>query len=215
MNAILLLSYVFTVLLLIATPGPVVALVAGTAATQGTRQAVLAAAGSNVASWVLLGVCAWILISGTALDSTWLAGLNLLGCLFIGYLALVSLRSSRSPRQAQPTPQPARSRASGGSWRQGFMVGISNPKDIIFFMSLFPQFLGITSSFGTSLLLLSLLWISIDLAILGLYIFAIGKMASPRTGRWISQLSGLALLAIACLGALYNIDELLGSRPRA
>jgi threonine/homoserine/homoserine lactone efflux protein len=90
------------------------------------------------------------------------------------------------------------------------MVGISNPKDIIFFISFFPQFIQITESFGKSMVVLSLLWIAIDFAVLSLYIFAIGKIASQRSNRIITLASGIALLLIALAGLAYNIKELAG-----
>jgi len=55
---------------------------------------------------------------------------------------------------------------------------------------------------------LSLLWIAIDFAVLSLYIFAIGRIASQRSSRMISLASGVALLLIAAVGLLYNLKEL-------
>ena len=99
-------------------------------------------------------------------------------------------------------------KAGRGGLMQGFMVGISNPKDIIFFIAFFPQFIQITESFGKSMVVLSLLWVAIDFAVLSLYIFAIGKIASQRSNRLISLASGVALLLIAGGGLLYNLKEL-------
>ncbi len=58
------------------------------------------------------------------------------------------------------------------------------------------------------LMVLSLLWILIDFAVLSLYIFAIGKIASQRSNRLITLASGVALLLIAIAGLAYNIREL-------
>lgn len=58
------------------------------------------------------------------------------------------------------------------------------------------------------MVVLSLLWVAIDFAVLSLYIFAIGKIASQRSNRVISLASGVALLLIAAGGLLYNLKEL-------
>lgn len=209
MNTALTATYALTVLLLIATPGPVVALIVNTAAASGSRKALFTAVGTNWASLVLIGAAAWIIMTSAAIDKAWLSGLSLLGCLFIGYIAVGTLREALQAPAVETTAQAPAQPVRGGLL-QGFMVGISNPKDIIFFISFFPQFIQITESFGKSMVVLSLLWIAIDFAVLSLYIFAIGKIASQRSNRLISLASGVALLLIAIAGLAYNIKELAG-----
>ena len=207
MNTALTATYALTVLLLIATPGPVVALIVNTAAASGSRKAIFTALGTNWASLVLIGAAAWIILTSAAIDRAWLSAMSLLGCLFIGYIAVGTLREALGSPQPDQRSESARTASRGGLW-QGFMVGISNPKDIIFFIAFFPQFIQITESFGKSMVVLSLLWIVIDFAVLSLYIFAIGKIASARSQRFISIASGVALLLIAIGGLLYNLKEL-------
>ncbi|UNT15123.1 LysE family translocator [Pseudomonas sp. I3-I5] len=207
MNTALTATYALTVLLLIATPGPVVALIVNTAAASGSRKAIFTALGTNWASLVLIGAAAWIILTSAAIDRAWLGAMSLLGCLFIGYIAVGTLREALKAPHPNHEPDMAEPAGRGGLW-QGFMVGISNPKDIIFFIAFFPQFIQITESFGKSMVVLSLLWIVIDFAVLSLYIFAIGKIASARSHRFISLASGVALLLIAIGGLLYNLREL-------
>jgi len=207
-NTALTATYALTVLLLIATPGPVVALIVNTAAASGSRKAMFTAVGTNWASLVLIGAAAWVILTSAAIDKAWLSGMSLLGCLFIGYIAVGTLRECLQAPAAQDVEQAPKA-GRGGLW-QGFMVGISNPKDIIFFIAFFPQFIQITESFGKSMVVLSLLWVAIDFAVLSLYIFAIGKIASHRSNRMISLASGVALLLIAVGGLAYNIKELAG-----
>lgn len=208
MNTALTATYALTVLLLIATPGPVVALIVNTAAASGSRKALFTAVGTNWASLVLIGAAAWIIMTSAAIDKAWLSGMSLLGCLFIGYIAVGTLREAlQAAPAASDAPAASTQGSRGGLW-QGFMVGISNPKDIIFFISFFPQFIQITESFEKSMVVLSLLWIAIDFAVLSLYIFAIGKIASQRSNRLISLASGVALLLIALGGLAYNFREL-------
>lgn len=204
MNTALAITYILTVMLLIATPGPVVALVVATASAAGPRKAFSTAIGTNWASLVLIALASYIIVASAAVNVVLLNMLSLLGCLFIGYLALDALKDNPASAEAQ---SPDKQAMQGGLWH-GFIVGISNPKDIIFFISFFPQFIQITSSSKHSLILLSLLWVVIDFAILGLYIFMTRKLLSKTSSHLISRGSGVALLLIALSGLIYNVREL-------
>lgn len=208
MNTALLATYALTVLLLIATPGPVVALVLAAATRQGARRALMTAVGSNAASLILIAVAAWTLVAGAALDPAWLLGLSLAGCLYVGYLGLETVRSASSlPATSGAPSTPGRTSASARSsgLRRGFLVGLCNPKDILFFVAFFAQFLQVTPTFGASLVVLTGVWVLIDLSVLGLYIALAQRLASAQLARRVSLVSGVALLLIALLGLLHNL----------
>ncbi|MNH05185.1 Leucine efflux protein [compost metagenome] len=203
MNTALLLTYALTVTLLIATPGPVVALVINTAASAGRRQALMTAVGTNGASLVLIALAAGLILTSAAIAPHLLTALSLVGCLFIGYLAIASLRQTL----AQKADAVVTASTRGSLWK-GFAIGLSNPKDILFFVAFFPQFIQVTTDTSHSLLLLSLLWTVMDLAILSLYILLTSKLATPQRRRLISLTSGIVLLLIAAAGLLYNLHVL-------
>jgi threonine/homoserine/homoserine lactone efflux protein len=202
LNTALLVTYALTVLLLIATPGPVVALVLAAATRQGARQASMTALGSNAASLILIAVAAWAIAAGAALDPAWLLGLSVAGCLYVGYLGVETARGASS-RSCAPDAPGAPVRSSG--LRQGFLVGLCNPKDILFFVAFFAQFLQVTDTFETSLALLTGLWVLIDLSVLGLYIALARHLASARHVRFVSLISGGALVLVALLGLFHNL----------
>lgn len=114
MNLSLLAAYFAAILLLIATPGPVVVMVANTAARFGARRALLTALGSNWASLLLIGIAALIITGLFAVDMRMLQWIGLLGCLFIGRMAIVSLYEDLSVRtpDAQPVAPPQNARRS-------------------------------------------------------------------------------------------------------
>ncbi|MDD1015434.1 LysE family translocator [Pseudomonas rubra] len=204
MNSALLATYALTVLLLIASPGPVVALVVNTTARAGRKQALLTALGTNGASLVLIALAALLIISSAALNPLLLSALSVFGCLFIGYLGVSALAELRQPDAAAEPLAPRQ----GGLW-QGFAIGLANPKDILFFVAFFPQFIQVTEHFSHSLMLLALVWLVLDLGILGLYILAIGRLAERINRRLISAISAVVLLAIAIVGLAYNLGQLL------
>jgi len=198
MNVPLLITYTLAVLLLIMTPGPVVALITRVAAGSGSRQAFATLIGTNTASLVLIALAILMLSGVMSVSALSLAVLGIPGSLYIGYLALQGILIPSSPQGADSTVSHKK-----GLWG-GFITGLSNPKDILFFVAFFPQFIAVTHSFSTSVALLSLVWVILDFAILSFYILAIKHWVSARHQRAITLISSWILLVIACAGAAYN-----------
>lgn len=70
-----------------------------------------------------------------SLSPVWLNFLGLAGCVYIGYAALQSLLSKTGAGTMDSGTQ-TRCR---GSFLRTFVTGLSNPKDILFFVSFFPS----------------------------------------------------------------------------
>ncbi|EPY8429996.1 LysE family translocator, partial [Citrobacter youngae] len=86
--------------------------------------------------------------------------------------------------------------------------GVSNPKDILFFVSFFPQFITITHNFATSMLILTLVWIIFDVAVLSFYIVIFKRWMPTRFVRYSVFISSLFLLAVAVFGIIYNTNAI-------
>lgn len=201
MNLSLLLAYMLAILLLLMTPGPVVALVTGAAARHGYRRAFATVVGTNAASLVLIALAALMLMGLVSIDPLSLQIAGLLGSLFIGVIAWRGLRAATSATAHQPATQ--------GGLLKGFVVGISNPKDILFFAALFPQFIAITPHLSSSLLTLALVWMAFDFAVLAFYIITVKRWLPGSQQQRLERLSMLILLLIALAGAFYNLRLLL------
>ena len=154
-------------------------MVANTAARFGARRALLTALGSNWASLLLIGIAALIITGLFAVDMRMLQWIGLLGCLFIGRMAIVSLYEDLSVRTPMRSPLRRRKtlgdpeRFSGGH-RQQKTLSSSSP---------FPAVHCRHPSIGASLTLLTALWVLADFAILLAYITLLsgnGAAASAR-----------------------------------
>lgn len=213
METSILAAYVVSVMLLVATPGPVVALVINTSVRHGAKQAIFTALGTNWASLVLIAAAVLILSGAMSISQNLISFLSLLGCVFIAYIAIDSLKSIALPAQpdsgkmADASTAEKKPGATLKSLAKGFTVAISNPKDIIFFVAFFPQFISITNTFTESVTVLTLLWIMIDLAILTSYIFFMQHRIAKKYEKLISVMSSMALLAIAAIGLVYTISS--------
>lgn len=204
MNYSLLLAYIIAIVVLIGTPGPIVALVINAASRHGFRYALSTVLGSNLASLTLLAAAALIVSGVIALEGNSLQWISLLGCGFIGWMAVQGLRTELTQKtQLAATSRRTVRRHSG--FFNGFFLGISNPKDIVFFVAFFPQFISVSSDFKVSLVLLTVLWMLVDFVILLSYAVLMGGGFFQQHKRSISLLSSVFLLLIALLGIIYTL----------
>ena len=204
MNYSLLLAYIIAIVVLIGTPGPIVALVINAASRHGFGYALSTVLGSNLASLILLAAAALIVSGVIALEGNSLQWISLLGCGFIGWMAVQGLRTELTQKtQLAATSRTTARRHSG--FFNGFFLGISNPKDIVFFVAFFPQFISVSSDFKVSLVLLTVLWMLVDFVILLSYAVLMGGGFFQQHKRSISLLSSAFLLLIALLGIIYTL----------
>src|SRR5690606_7275163 len=133
-------------------------------------------------------------------NAHWLDGIKILGCLYIAYIGFDILKEVT----IQPTAQSLQLKAAQGGFKKGLIVGISNPKDIIFFASFFPQFVGITPHLNLSLIVLTLSWIVLDFATLSLVYLSFHRLSKSRWYKKLLALCGLILVVVAIYG-IYSI----------
>jgi threonine/homoserine/homoserine lactone efflux protein len=111
--------------------------------------------------WTALGVSSSNLVQGTAAAFGVSALIVRVQPLFeavkwagVGYLAYLGAQAIRSALRGQY--QPADEADGGGAgWRQGFISNITNPKVLVFYLAVLPQFLTPGASLGW---LLALAW---------------------------------------------------------
>lgn len=203
MDWILLFSYIVTATLLIITPGPVVLMLTTTTLQYGSRTALLYLLGTNLASLVLMMATVCLLSGIISLDGVYLYSLGALGSVYLCYLALQGFLSNAVVESAQLKVK----RHTG--WVSGFMIGIANAKDILFFVALFPQFIAITPSFQHSVVYLACIWIIFDLTLLSGLIWCIDKSQLPLSPKKIGFLSNIILLITGTAGIMINMRLLI------
>lgn len=210
MNYSLFFAYISTVALLIATPGPMVAYVLFISGHYGVKTAVLATIATNIASLTLLTISALVLLGALIIHPLVFEIISILGCLALLAIAIKMIKQSRYDPQApsgEHLPDSQKPQKSLSQiLLQGYLLGVSNPKDVIFFVALFPQFIHITSSMELSLAILTLGWILCDVGILLAYIFIINKTMRHRM-HIVTKLGAYMIFIVACLAVFYNIQK--------
>jgi threonine/homoserine/homoserine lactone efflux protein len=151
MSIELYLVFVVATALLIATPGPNVALIVGTSLRHGARTGLMAMAGVNAGVMIQLAVVAaglsWIVeLFSKNFDLIRFAGAAYL--LFLGIQTLWTTRGAVAGAAVEPL---SANRAFG----RGLAVAFANPKTLIFQAAFLPQFLPNGESRQTQLWLLA------------------------------------------------------------
>lgn len=136
-----LLAFAAMSFLLIVVPGPSVLFVVGRALAQGRRAALTTVVGNTVGAYVLIVAVALGVGSVVERSVVVFTALKLAGAAYLVYLGVKAWRGRGSLRAAFTGDDPA-SAAHGGlrTFWEGFAVGVSNPKTIVFFAAVLPQF---------------------------------------------------------------------------
>lgn len=151
-----LLAFVIASILFIQVPGPSLLFTIGRALTVGRREALLSVVGNalGLATQVVgvtLGLGAIVAASATAFTV-----LKLAGAAYVVYLGVQAIRHRRDARQAMAAGNPV-TRARGPV-RTGFVVGVTNPKTIVFFAAFLPQFVNPHAAAAPQMLSLGVLF---------------------------------------------------------
>ena len=199
------LLYCLAVVVLIATPGPVMLLVASAGLSGGYRKALATIFGTNLASLILIVVSVLVLKGILNIDPIWFNWVKILGCLYIAYLGIAILREASQGAQDPISTTNSTQNVLGGGFKQGFWVAISNPKDIVFFTSFFPQFITVLGDMNQSLSLLTLTWIVLDFATLSLVYLGFNRLSGSRFYAKTLAACGAILVLVALYGILSSL----------
>ena len=186
--------FALTVIPLICTPGPDILFTTAQGLAAGRAGALRAVAGISLgymAHGVLsaLGVAAVVAASPVLFEV-----LRWLGVAYLAFLAVQMIRSALSPRgEAQTTA------ARPASLLRGFLTSFLNPKGLLMFFSILPQFIDPASAVALQAILLSALFVAACALVYG----ALGIAAASVAGAGLSRRRRRALEGGA--GALLGV----------
>jgi threonine/homoserine/homoserine lactone efflux protein len=124
--------------LLIVIPGPSVLFVIGRALAHGRRAALTTVVGNTLGAYVLVAAVAFGIGPIVERSAIVFTALKLAGAAYLIYLGVKAFRERDSLSTVLTADSPARN-PFRTLW-DGFAVGISNPKTIVFFAAVLPQF---------------------------------------------------------------------------
>jgi threonine/homoserine/homoserine lactone efflux protein len=135
----LLAAFALASLLLILIPGPSVLFVVGRSLSLGRRGGLLSVLGNELGAVPLLAAVALGVGTIVADSLPVFTAIKLLGAAYLAYLGVQTIRHRRDGETVVADETPRRVPALR-IVRQGFLVGVTNPKTIVFFVAVLPQF---------------------------------------------------------------------------
>jgi len=187
-------------------PGPNVMFIMSQAALRGHRAGIMAGFGIQVANLVYFALTALGL--GVLMQTSELAFFIVkwagAACLaFFGAAAIWrSFRGEPLVEPGQPSPVIPVGR---GAFFDGLMLGLGNPKTIIWFITLLPQFIDANQHVLSQTLVIGTIGTIIDMAIQWMYTHIGGAMsrflAKPHIRKWFERGVGIVFIALALLVA--------------
>jgi len=193
------LGFAAAVVVLIASPGPVVALVIADARQHWPLWTIL----GGVISALILLVAALLLIHlALALEPFILEWGQVLGGLYLIWLGANGLCSNGEIAPGQ--------RSEAHYFWRALIVGLSNPKDILFFLAFLPTFILPTLPFASQATTLTAIWVSIDLSILLAYSLLSRRLSGSQNMQHLLHiLPNVCLLGLGLMSCLMGIASLM------
>ncbi|MER6844639.1 LysE family translocator [Streptomyces platensis] len=158
-------------LLVIVIPGPSVLFVIGRALAHGRRTALATVLGNLVGSYVLVIAVAWGLGALVESSAAVFMGVKMAGAAYLVYLGVQAFRHRDQMRAADMEAPAGERRGDLRTVLDGLFVGITNPKGIVFFAAVLPQF--VNHSAGR---------VPLQMMVLGLVPVAIGLVTDTLWG---------------------------------
>jgi homoserine/homoserine lactone efflux protein len=196
------LAYVALCFLFAATPGPAVLLTAGQAIARGFCAGFAVILGTQLGNLVYFILSAAGLGAILAASETAFLAIKYAGAVYLIYLGvrtIINAGKAREPAAQERLPM----------WSHPFMQGLlnqlANPKSILFWGALFPQFVNYRAdTLIPQFAILAVTGISADIIVLSAYAALAARggrfMASGPLAVWRERLSGAALVIVG--GAL-------------
>jgi len=196
------LTYVIAVLAMMCTPGPSHLLMLSNSLQHGIQRSWLTAVGDLMANALQMLAAGLGLATVIRSRPDAFVAIKWLG---VGWLLWLGYNMIRNAAQSDTRHQPV---SSGQLWWQGFFTSAANPKAIIFFAALFPQFIRPTEPFWTQFGALAFTYLIID----GLFLIGYGVAATRLSRqmnamrrRKLNRFGGLVLIGAAVMLALRQV----------
>lgn len=192
-----MIFFAATVLPLICTPGPDMLFVASQALSGGAPAGLRSTAGVCLgymvhSALVALGVAAIIAASPLLFQA-----LRWFGVAYLVYLAFQLIRSAMKPGHLTLVAKPVKDQL-----QRGFLTAFLNPKGMMIYFAILPQFMQQGGSIALQALVLSAIFIvlcALVYTILSVVIATVGKHGSfsDRRRRWVEGIAGGLLIVAA------------------
>jgi homoserine/homoserine lactone efflux protein len=193
--------YVATEAALSLSPGPAVMLVIAYGLAQGARRSLWASLGILSANGLYFALSATSLGALLVASESFFLAIKWAGAAYLVYLGLAALLGQPSPVTVSGSA--ARGGSPGAIYLSGLTLQLANPKTLVFFVAILPQFVDPRLAIGPQMVWLAAGSVIPEFFILAGYGFAASRAARLATDRRFARLTdraaGLLVLAAAAM----------------
>jgi homoserine/homoserine lactone efflux protein len=185
------IAFCLACFLIVIVPGPTVTVIVANSLRHGARAGLLNVAGTQAGLLLWLGIAVLGLASAIQFMGVWFDVLRIAGAAYLIWLGIKLIRSKGELIASE------RTRPHGSFFLQGFMVILSNPKVLLVFGALIPQFIVPEGDYVRQLLFLGVTFMVVATIFDSVYAFAAagaGSWLSRTRIRAIETVSGLCLI---------------------
>ena len=194
MNYDTLILYCVVSFFYIISPGPAIFLAIYNGAMNGTQCVIFSALG-NITGLLFLSVFSIAGLSAVLLtSSTLFMVVKVLGAVYLVYLGIKQIQASQHAQAKDLSEPEVINRSLGSFFKEGLLVAATNPKAIVFFTALFPQFLETGSPVLFQFVLMTLIFMLFSFLSLSTYGYLAQRakrfLSKPNNMKWFHRISG-------------------------
>lgn len=181
-------AYFIVCLIATVVPGPTNMLIVANGMRHGVGAGLLNVAGTQAGLAVMIACVGIGLTSLIKSAGHWFEWVKLLGAAYLVWIGWQMIRSAAAAEEAGPARTPRR-----GFFVQGLLVSLGNPKQLIFFGALLPQFLDPAGNHGVQIAIMGGTAILLSILSDGTYAIASSRLAgrfSAKRARLVARLGG-------------------------
>jgi len=193
-------TFVLLELVLCFIPGPAVMAVVSAALTGRAR------AGMATACGILTGNLVYFVVSALGVASVLLAShvafviVKWCGAAYVAYLGIRSI-AARAPSAESAAADPLAPKSPLRGWLSGTVTQLANPKAIVFFAAILPQFIDPRGSIVVQETVLGIASLAVEFLVLSTYIWSADTVrkrgVSPLAQLWAQRAGGIIMLGVA------------------
>lgn len=195
----LYITYTISIALLISSPGPVIALVISDSKHGWPTGTIW---GGAISAFLLLACSLIVIHFALVINETLLDWGRVVGGLYLGYLGISTLLSKQQVTTVK-------SHHHDCFWRT-MKVGLSNPKDILFFLAFLPSFIVAEQSFVEQSGIFLAIWLVVDMLIMLAYAGIAKKLlVYARCQKVLFYLPGVFMSFVGAISLYLGVINLL------
>ena len=189
-------TYFIATIILCISPGPGVFSSISAGLHHGFRLGLWNGVGMQAASFIVVMVVAFGLGAVLLASETLFTAVKWAGVIYLIYLGIVTWRA---PARGFVEDRDDHETTARGVFMRGFWVNITNPKGIIFFAAVLPQFIDVARPQGPQYAIFAATTFAVDLAVMMVYTALAARvlrvMRDPAKLRWVNRTLGGAFIA--------------------